>query len=453
MVTRRIGVRGATISPYCAHCPCAKDGKPKKVVPSFGGTTELCIVGEGPGTTELQQGYPFIGPSGKVVNLALKQAGIDRGHIFFVNALLCARPSSDEALAEAVTCCRERMLADIKLAQPKAICALGNTAMTALALPYTSVMQARGTVQESTYLPGIPVIGSMHPAALLRGGAGEMSGGGKQKMNVDAQATFLFADIAKAYAISVGKIDAVWSDDVRIVYEVEKVEAELHSILEEIYAWGILGLDLEWICPGRKNALDALGANAYMAQITWTGIGYPMRAVSFQHEALVQSGMLPVLQAAMEDPDLAKLCHNKQADIAIWEAQVGPIRGRRMDTMLMHHAAFPGANHELQQTVAQFLCVPPWKILHKEAVTQYLAEQKIHLKEEKAAKRKADHEARNAARKAEREERQRQKQEAHAARNAARAAAAATRKGKKGTRATTKASPDSNPGEGVAGDA
>jgi len=446
----QINVRGLTCSPDCAKCPKAKNGKPVKAVRAFGGTGGLCIVAEAPGATELLQGYPMIGPSGEVLNKAFKLAGIDRGYVWITNALLCQRPFNDEDLVVALDACRPRLQADLERAQPTAICAVGGFSMRALQLPVTFVSQARGTVQYSPLLPGVPVIGTIHPAALLRGGAGEMAGGGKQKMNVDAQAMFLFADIAKAYKVSTGEIPAVWSDDILVVHDAKDVKTAMVDILKDIYEWGMLGLDLEWTCEGSKNPLDALGAGAHRAIITWVGVGCAKRAVSFQFSALVESGEMPLLQAAMEDPDLAKLAHNKQADKAVWEGIVGPIYGRMSDTMLMHHAAFPGIDHDLQQVVSQFLCVPPWKVDHGRQIAEYKAQEKAEAKAMKAAEKEvkkavrvSEHEARNAKLAAEKAERKALKQAEHEARNAKLHADKEARKGrgKKG------AAPDVLPGQ------
>jgi uracil-DNA glycosylase family 4 len=447
--------RGLLASPYCSSCPCARNGAPYRPVAAIGLGGGFCIVGEGPGQEELLQGYPFIGPSGKVVERAFKLAGIDRIKTFIANALLCKRPSDEDA-PRAVDCCRARLQADLQAARPIAICALGGTAMRALQLPVVSVSEARGTVQYSPFLPGVPVIGTIHPAALLRGGAGEMTKGGKQKMNVDAQAMFLFADIAKAAKVATGEVRAEWSDDIQVVFEASEVQAAMSTILEDVYECGMLGLDLEWVCGDSPNALDALGAGAHRAIITWVGVGCTKRAVSFRWEALLENvndcGMdlpcgvgastsaLNLLQAAMEDENLPKLSHNKQADKAVWEAQVGPVCGRYLDSMLMHHASFPGIDHDLQQVASQFLCVPPWKVEHSRAVVAAKerererqkevkavereqkkvekmtahAERNQKLKEEGAARkaaRKAEHEARNAALKAGKETRRAAKHE------------------------------------------
>jgi uracil-DNA glycosylase family 4 len=452
-------VRGLNVSPNCAQCPCAKNGKPFKAVPGFGGTEGFCLVGEAPGSEELAQGYPFIGPSGRVVNRALRQAGIDRGKIFITNALLCKRPASDEAFTEAVACCRPRLEADLAMAKPTAICALGGTAMRALQLPIATVSLSRGTIQFSPLVPQVPVIGALHPAALLHGGAGEVKGG-KQKMNVDAQALFLFADIAKAHKVAIGEVDPIWSDDIQVVHEASEVRTVMRSILTDIYEWGMLGLDLEWFCEDSKNALDALGANAHKAVITWVGIACAKRGVSFKWEALLedndvtqcndlegmQSG-LTLLQAAMEDENLPKLMHNKQADVAVWEANVGPMFGDRHDTMLAHHVACPGIDHELQQVASQYLCIPPWKVEHAREREQFEAQlkeearvQKLVEAEAKKADKKAKHEAANAEKKAKAERDKAERVARHNAENAQKKADKAARKAlEKAEKATKKA--------------
>lgn len=446
-----INVRGLTCSADCAKCPKAHKGKALKAVRAFGGTKGLCCVGEAPGTVECLQGYPMVGPSGQVLNKALRLAGADRGYVWITNALLCQRPNQDEDLLTAVDACRPRLQADLERAQPTCICALGGTAMRALQLPVCFVSQARGTVQYSPLLPGVPVIGTIHPAALLRGGAGEMAGGGKQKMNVDAQAMFLFSDVAKAYKVSTGEIPPTWSDDILVVHQPSEVKAALWGILEDIYEWGMLGIDLEWTCEGSKNPLDALGAGAHRANITWVGIGCAKRAVSFKFSALVESGEMPQLQAVMEDPDLMKLAHNKQADRAIWEGIVGPIYGRFCCSMLAHHAAFPGIDHDLQQVVSQFLCVPPWKVDHARQVAEYKAKEKVEAKlikeaekEVKKAERIAEHDRHNAELAAEKAARKAEKQAAHEARNAQLHADKEARKAKKGKKGKA---PDVLPGQ------
>ncbi len=210
--------RGPAASPDCANCPCARNGAPVKAVRGAGATGGLMVVGEGPGSEEVFQGWPFIGPSGRIITGVFQKHKCDRALMWVTNALLCARPRDDNDFARAVECCRPRLLQEIPFIQPTAILALGRTAVNALKLPVNTILESRGTVQESPFAPGIPVITTIHPAALLKGGAGE-TGGGKNKMNVDAQHMFLEADIVKAWNVATGKIPGAWSDDIEVHVE------------------------------------------------------------------------------------------------------------------------------------------------------------------------------------------------------------------------------------------
>lgn len=213
-----IQYRGPGESPDCGSCPCARNGKPVKPVRAFGATGGLMVVGEGPGNEEMFQGVPFIGPSGRIISRIFQQNRADRALMWITNSLLCPRPKDDSQFAQAIECCRPRLLQEIPLVQPTAILALGRTAVRALKLPVDTILEARGTSQESPLVPGLPVITTIHPAALLKGGAGE-TGGGKNKMNVDAQHQFLEADCVKAWRVAMGMIAPAWSDDIEVYVE------------------------------------------------------------------------------------------------------------------------------------------------------------------------------------------------------------------------------------------
>jgi uracil-DNA glycosylase family 4 len=217
-----IQYRGPAESPDCAACPCARNGRPVKPVRAYGATGGLMVVGEGPGNEESFQGVPFIGPSGRIISNIFTKNKADRALMWITNALLCPRPKDDSQFAKAIECCRPRLLQEIPLVQPTAILALGRTAVRALNLPVDTILEARGTSQETPHAPGLPVITTIHPAALLKGGAGE-TGGGKQKMNVDAQHQFLEADCVKAWRVAMGQIAPAWSDDIEVYVDPDPV--------------------------------------------------------------------------------------------------------------------------------------------------------------------------------------------------------------------------------------
>jgi hypothetical protein len=278
-----------------------------------------------------------------------------------------------------------------------------------LQLPVSGIADARGTVQESPLLPGIPVITSIHPAALLRGGAGEMATGGKQKMNVDAQYAFLSADLYKAAAIADTRIPSTWSDDITVYAPNASIAAkdvvdDVGRLLTEAREWGLLGIDLEWDIETRK--------------ITWIGIGTSQRSISLYFESIPPEA-LELIKTAMADETLPKLGHNGiQADYTTWEDNfgLGTVKGVMNDSMLMHHAACPGIAHDLQQVTSQYIVVPPWKAWHraadKEKIAQERAEerrQKEIAKQIEKANAKAEKEAEKVAKAAIKEAEKREK--------------------------------------------
>lgn len=144
--------------------------------------------------------------------------------------------------------------------------------------------------------------------------------------------------------------------------------AAVQAILYEAYQYGVLGFDLEWAPDGR---------------ITWIGLGYPARAISLWRPTLPKETM-DLIRQAVADPNFPKLAHNCQADIQRWEAEEGPVGGRWEDSMLAHHAAYPGLAHDLQNVVSQFCVVPPWKVWHKQAQEAAELREKEFRKAEKA---------------------------------------------------------------------
>lgn len=384
--------RGPNSSPNCSQCPCAdSNGQPSRPIPGVGKLGSLAIVGEGPSTEEKHQGYPFVGESGKLLNQVFLAGSIDRNSVWITNAILCQRPfgvNADAKLAVAVECCRPRLRHELQLVQPKVVCALGGTAATALQLAVDTITDSRGTEQSSLLLPAsTPVVVTIHPAAILRGGAGEVKGGGNQKMNVDAQYPFLESDVIKAHGIANGTVSP-WSDDIELITATDAAAVNnVVQLIREARNWGLLGIDLEW-------NIDK--------QITWLGIASKHRALSIYWPHIpVASVMFGVLRDAGKEVTLGKLFHNLQADIAVWEACIGPINGNVEDTMLLHHAAHPGAPHDLQQVTSQLLRVPPWKASRANEEKAFVKSLADKEREARKTLRKAEHDARNAQRKSE----------------------------------------------------
>jgi uracil-DNA glycosylase len=142
-------------------------------------TAEVILVGEQPGDQEDRQGHPFVGPSGKLLDLALEQAGIDRSRIYVTNSVkhfkfvpiergrrLHKKPNAGEIRA-----CNPWLREEIRLLKPKVIVALGATAAQALLGNQFKVTQNRGKPVSSDLAEA--VIATVHPSAVLRARDGD----------------------------------------------------------------------------------------------------------------------------------------------------------------------------------------------------------------------------------------------------------------------------------------
>ena len=133
----------------------------------------IMLVGEQPGDYEDQEGKPFVGPAGKIMDRALEEAGIDRKKVYVTNAVkhfkweprgkrrIHQKPNSREIAA-----CRPWLEAELRLVRPKLVVAMGATAAQTIFGPAFRVTRERGKVLSSKLAPR--VLATVHPSSLLR---------------------------------------------------------------------------------------------------------------------------------------------------------------------------------------------------------------------------------------------------------------------------------------------
>jgi DNA polymerase len=124
------------------------------------------FVGEGPGADEDQQGEPFVGQAGKLLDSMLAAIGCARGReVYIANVVKCRPPGNRTPTHEEAAACAPYLDRQIELIGPKLIVALGKTAATRLLATEASLASLRGRVHRYR---DIPVIVTYHPAYLLR---------------------------------------------------------------------------------------------------------------------------------------------------------------------------------------------------------------------------------------------------------------------------------------------
>jgi uracil-DNA glycosylase len=156
----------------CTACPLHETGT--QTVFGEGLTkARVVFVGEQPGDQEDQQGKPFVGPAGKLLDKALEDAGIDRSQVYVTNVVkhfkwqargkrrIHQKPNWSEIAA-----CRPWLEAELDVIEPRVLVCLGATAAQALLGRDFRVSRQRGELVESDLADN--VIATVHPSSILR---------------------------------------------------------------------------------------------------------------------------------------------------------------------------------------------------------------------------------------------------------------------------------------------
>lgn len=144
---------------------CTLGSKRTKAVPGNGSlTADVMFIGEGPGYYEDQQGLPFVGRAGQLLNDLLADVGIRREDVFVTNMIKCRAPNNRDPLPIEIKTCAPYLDRQITLISPKVIVTLGRYS-TAKFFPDQPIGKLRGVPAEWN---GIIVCPMYHPAAALR---------------------------------------------------------------------------------------------------------------------------------------------------------------------------------------------------------------------------------------------------------------------------------------------
>jgi uracil-DNA glycosylase len=146
-------------------CPLCKLSRSRiNAVPGEGQlSSKIIIIGEAPGKNEDEQGKPFIGAAGRILNQALEKADIKRDEVFITNVVKCRPPGNRVPENDERDICRQYLDREISLIVPKVICVLGSTAYSSI-LGGKSITKNRGKIIERN---GLKYFLTIHPAAAI----------------------------------------------------------------------------------------------------------------------------------------------------------------------------------------------------------------------------------------------------------------------------------------------
>jgi DNA polymerase len=152
----------------CVRCPELAATRKTVVFGAGNADAELMFVGEAPGASEDEQGLPFVGRAGKLLEQLLEEIGMARAEVFIANVLKCRPPGNRDPLPVEIENCQDYLRGQVELIEPTVICTLGNFSTKLLRADPTGITRLHGQ-------PEVLVVGRRsvrlfpiyHPAAAL----------------------------------------------------------------------------------------------------------------------------------------------------------------------------------------------------------------------------------------------------------------------------------------------
>ena len=127
---------------------------------------EVLFVGEGPGQSEDEQGLPFVGRSGQLLDKYLFAIDLDRKkNCYIANIVKCRPPENRDPLGVEQDACIGYLRRQVALLRPKIIVCLGRIAAMRIIKPDFKITREHGEWFEKN---GFQMMAVYHPAALLR---------------------------------------------------------------------------------------------------------------------------------------------------------------------------------------------------------------------------------------------------------------------------------------------
>lgn len=152
----------------CEKCPLCKtrtnivfsDGTPNP---------KLMLIGEAPGFYEDQQGKPFVGKAGQLLDKIFASVGFSRKDIYICNTLKCRPPDNRNPLPDEKEACWEYLKAQIDIIKPQIILLCGNVAVQSILPNIGGITKIRGKwYQGGDIVHGAKLMPIFHPSYLLR---------------------------------------------------------------------------------------------------------------------------------------------------------------------------------------------------------------------------------------------------------------------------------------------
>lgn len=152
----------------CTRCPELAATRKTVVFGAGNADAELMFIGEAPGASEDEQGVPFVGRAGKLLETLLEEIGMTRSQVFIANTLKCRPPGNRDPLPVEIENCQDYLHRQVELIQPTVICTLGNFSTKLLRGDPAGITRVHGQPEVLTLgRRAVRLYPIYHPAAAL----------------------------------------------------------------------------------------------------------------------------------------------------------------------------------------------------------------------------------------------------------------------------------------------
>jgi uracil-DNA glycosylase len=148
----------------CHRCKLA--GGRKTIVFGEGNPrAELVFIGEGPGADEDEQGRPFVGRAGKLLDRMIQAVGMKREEVYICNVVKCRPPGNRTPEKDEVEACSPFLFRQVEALKPRLICCLGAPAVRTVLGIKEGITKIRG---QFFNFGSSKALATVHPAYILR---------------------------------------------------------------------------------------------------------------------------------------------------------------------------------------------------------------------------------------------------------------------------------------------
>jgi DNA polymerase len=152
----------------CERCPELCASRSRIVNGTGAAETDLVFVGEAPGAQEDEQGEPFVGRSGSVLDAALDEHGVDRADVRITNCVRCRPPENRDPTKDELASCKGYLSRELERVDPELVVTLGKVPSEHLLGRSVAVTKEAGEVSDARIGDRAQkVLVSVHPAATL----------------------------------------------------------------------------------------------------------------------------------------------------------------------------------------------------------------------------------------------------------------------------------------------